>query len=306
MQEQPLVEERVVELGDATSVKASVGMGSGNLRIAGGGDRLMRGRFEYGALRWKPEVQYAVEDGRGSLRVKQPDERIGLDVDPAYLWDLAFADEVPLDLDISLGAGQSALDLGSTTLRTLHSAIGSGQFAADLTGGLSSLSDVVLNVASGRTSLVMSGAYPVLENVRVAVASGLLDLALDGQYEELHRLVVRSASGDVRLGLTGSYPALEQLRVDTASGTVDLNFGGALDHNLTAKITCVSGRVVVRYPPEAGVSARFTSVTGSVQAPEFRREGRRYLNGAFGESSTGLELVVSSVSGTLILQPSET
>ncbi|MGC9347448.1 MAG: toast rack family protein [Anaerolineae bacterium] len=303
MQKQTLVDERTVELGDATSVAALVQMGSGELKIAGGAASLLAGRFEYGAPGWKPEVDYSVEDGRGSLTVKPPAERPARDTDAAYHWDLAFGDEIPLDLALQLGSGKAALNLGGTALRTLDSAVGSGEFAADLAGGMDLLSDAALRVASGRTTMVLSGVYPALEKLRIESASGLVDLALGGRYEGLRRLTVRGASGDINLGMTGDYPALEGLAVDTASGTVDINFGDRLEQDLSARINCVSGRVIVRYPPEGGVSVRFTSVTGKVDAPGLRKEGNRYVNKAYGQAEFDLELSVSSVSGKLILQP---
>jgi hypothetical protein len=298
-----LVEERTVHLGNAETVKSLVQMGVGKLGIRGGAEALFSGRFEYLLPSWKPEVSYEVAAGRGMLRVKQPSDLEPLSGDPEYTWDLAYNDAAPLDLALQLGAGNATLTLGGTALTQLDATIGSGALMADLSGEMSDLLGIAMTVGSGRTGVVMEGTYASLDHLRVSTASGVSELALGGSFPQLKQLKVNSASGRTSLGLTGAYPELERLALDSASGVIDLNLGEALQQDLEAAIHCVSGVITVVYPPEAGVSVRFMSLTGKMEAPGFSRREGRYVNDVYGKAPTALRLNVSTVSGKLNLQP---
>ncbi|MGC9521752.1 MAG: toast rack family protein [Anaerolineae bacterium] len=295
--------EEVVEVQDAEVVDALIQMGTGQLDVSGGGTSLLVGHFEYTRPRWRPEVAYDVTGGVGHLKVCQPSLQQLLDGSPGYTWTLRFGDQVPLDLALKLGAGETHLALGGTRLRHLDAAIGSGGLMADLSGAMADLEAVSLQTGSGRTGVVFQGDYPVLATLEVSNASGVIDVALGGDYPALNRMRVNGASGDISVGLEGEYASLEKLSVNTASGSVYLNLGGRLGEASEVSINCVSGRATVVVPPEVGVAVRFSSVTGRVQAPGFRREGNRYTHEAYAEAATTVNLKVSTVSGKLILQP---
>lgn len=302
-----LTEQVTVQPEGVETVKGLVQMGVGKLKIGGGAEALLSGTFTYPQPSWKPEVVYQVAGGEGRLEIKQPQDRGpgtgGEGRDRPYVWDLAFNDTMPLALKLQLGAGHAGLTLGSTALTDLEAAIGSGALMADLSGGLADLSRVAVVVGSGRSGLVMGGDYPALHEVSVSTASGVAEVALGGHCPNLKTLKVNGASGRTSLGMTGSYPALEELVINSASGIIDLNVGDVLDQDLEAAIHCVSGVIKVIYPAQAGVTVRFTSLTGSLDAPGFTRAHGRYVSEGYDAASHHLLLNVSTVSGKLLLQP---
>ncbi len=296
--------EETVALQDAERVDALVQMSTGQLDISGGADSLLVGRFEYSRPPWRPEISYEVAGGVGHLKVRQPNLQELLKGSPGYVWSLEIGDHVPVDLALKLGAGDANLALGGTRIRHLDAAVGSGGLMADLSGTMPELEGVALKTGSGRTGLVLQGDYAALEALDLRNASGVIDLALGGHYPALARIKIDGASGDISLGLAGDYASLEQLSVNTASGTIQLNLGGGLPETSEVRVNCVSGQATVVVPSEVGTAIRFSSVTGKIQAPGFRREGDRYVNDAYTEAPTKVNLRVSTVSGRLIVQPS--
>jgi hypothetical protein len=303
MSDKLLEEEITVQLDGAEAVKGLVQMGVGKLLMHGGAEALLTGAFTYPLPTWKPDVAYHVEDGQGLLDVKQPEVREPFAGDPTYVWDLAFNDAVPLDVALRLGAGHADIRLGGTSLTSLEAAIGSGSLMADLSGDLPDLSQISMTVGSGRSGLVLGGTYAALHDLDVTTASGVAEVALGGHYPQMQTLKINGASGRTSLGMTGSYPELERLVLNSASGVIDLNLGEALEQDLDAAIRCVSGVITVDYPAEAGVSVRFTSLTGKLEAPGFSRRQGRYVNEIYDNASFRLHLNVSTVSGKLTLQP---
>ena len=99
-------------------------MGAGELRVHGGADQLMEGRFTYNRLRLRPEISYNAGGFRGHLVVQEPSHVGGST--RKYEWDLSFNNQKPLDFEVTCGAGESNLDLEDLTLRRVSIEMGVG------------------------------------------------------------------------------------------------------------------------------------------------------------------------------------
>jgi hypothetical protein len=128
-------ESESVDPKDAQSVRAQFKMGAGELNLTGGADQLMEGDFSYNVAEWKPKVSYDVSGDEGELLVRQGgSEGGGLSGEARNEWDIRLNDELPTDLVVQLGAGESDLDLDSLTLEGLKLQMGAGKTTVDLTG----------------------------------------------------------------------------------------------------------------------------------------------------------------------------
>src|SRR5271170_6215951 len=65
-------ETRSIELDKSEEVQVDLRMGAGELRVRGGADKLMEGRFTYNRLRLRPEISYDATGSRGHLAVEEP------------------------------------------------------------------------------------------------------------------------------------------------------------------------------------------------------------------------------------------
>jgi hypothetical protein len=128
-------ESKSVDPKDAQSVRAQLKMGAGELNLTGGADRLMEGDFSYNVAEWKPEVSYDMSGDEGELVVRQGgSEDSNLTDEARNEWDIRLNDEMPTDLVVQMGAGESDLDLDSLTLEGLKLQMGAGRTTVDLTG----------------------------------------------------------------------------------------------------------------------------------------------------------------------------
>jgi hypothetical protein len=129
-------ETRSVELGKAERVRATIEMKAGELKIQGGAAQLLDGRFLYQGDVAAPTIRYEDSSFRGNLTVRQGGATFTLspDGEDHQTWDLRLNSNVPLDLEASLGAGKSTLDLRDLYLRGLDVHMGAGQVDLNLAG----------------------------------------------------------------------------------------------------------------------------------------------------------------------------
>ena len=128
-------ESKSLDPKNAQSVRAQLKMGAGELNLTGGADQLMEGDFSYNVADWKPEVSYDVSGDEGELLVKQGGSKgSNLGDEARNEWDIRLNDQVPINIDVQLGAGESDLDLDSLTLEGLKLQMGAGKTTVDLTG----------------------------------------------------------------------------------------------------------------------------------------------------------------------------
>lgn len=214
-------ETKSVELGDAESVDVEIEMGAGKLVIAGGAEDLLEGEFIYNVIGWEPEIEYDVRGGRGHLKVLRPIGRGGrLSKRARYEWGLRLKDEVPIDLDIELGAGGSYLELGSLMLEGLNITTGAGEVQVDLSGR-PSVRSLKLETGAGDVTVDMRGDWrrdakatitggvgrlrlrlPVDVGVRVEAEKGIGKISAGGMVREGDAYVNRAyGASDVTLDI---------------------------------------------------------------------------------------------------------
>ncbi len=127
-------ESKSLPIGDAKMVDAKITMGVGELMLSGGAQNLLDANFIYNLPSWKPEVTYSIDNGKGSLRVSQPSIRGSRSEDIQNEWILHLNNDIPLKLEVMLGAGESTLSLGGTSLTELDARTGAGDVKLDLSG----------------------------------------------------------------------------------------------------------------------------------------------------------------------------
>ena len=158
-------ESQSVGLENAQSARAELKMGAGELNITGGADQLMEGEFSYNVAEWKPKVSYNLSGDEGELVVKQGGtEGVHLDADGRNEWDIRLNDEVPTDLVVKMGAGESDLDLDSLALTGLDLQMGAGKTTVDLTGDYTQDFDASIEGGVGEATVLLPSEVGVKAN----------------------------------------------------------------------------------------------------------------------------------------------
>jgi hypothetical protein len=185
-------ESKSVDLNNAETARAQLKMGAGELNVTGGADGLMDGDFSYNVSEWKPKVSYDVSGGEGELLVKQGGANSGsLDAKARNEWDISLNDEVPTDLVVQVGAGESELDLDSLTLKGLDLKMGAGKSTVDLTGDYAKSFDASIQGGVGEATVLV----PSEVGVRVKAEGSLGKINAEG-FQREGEAYVNDAYGD--------------------------------------------------------------------------------------------------------------
>lgn len=141
-----------IDLGKADHANVELNMGAGEMKLRGGAEKLLEGRFEYNVPEWKPIVQSSIGGPHATVTIKEP-EHVQTRGNRRYLWDLELNDKVLLDLALNCGAGQARLDLGDLDLRSVQVHMGAGQVDLDLRGKPSRDYDVSIQGGVGQATI---------------------------------------------------------------------------------------------------------------------------------------------------------
>jgi N-terminal domain of toast_rack, DUF2154 len=149
-------ESKSVDPKNAQSARAQLKMGAGELNLTGGADQLMEGEFSYNVSDWKPKVSYDVSGDEGELIVKQrSSEGADFSGDARNEWDISLNDELPTDLVVQMGAGESDLDLDSLALTGLDLQMGAGKTTVDLTSDYAQDFDASIEGGVGEATVLL-------------------------------------------------------------------------------------------------------------------------------------------------------
>ncbi len=198
-----------IQAGNARSVHAKLIMGAGELNLTGGADALMDADFSYNVAGWKPKVNYDVSGDTGELTVKQGSGGgIRLGGGARNEWDIRLNDEVPTDLSVQMGAGESDLDLDSLALTGLDLQMGAGKTTVDLTGDYAQDLDAGIKGGVGEATVLL----PSEIGVRAKAQGGLGKINAEG-LRRVGDSYVNDAYGESETNL----------RVDVQGGVGEIN-----------------------------------------------------------------------------------
>jgi N-terminal domain of toast_rack, DUF2154 len=124
-----------VDLQGANSVIATLEFGAGEVDLVGGAQHLMDGDFSYPEYQGSPHVNYYVSGSTGNLSVREQGvSGIHFGNDDDSHWNLKLANDVPIELNLKMGAGEGDVHAQGLELTRLDVQMGAGEFNLDLTG----------------------------------------------------------------------------------------------------------------------------------------------------------------------------
>jgi hypothetical protein len=204
----PVHDVQTIDQQGAESVRVHLQMPAGEMKLSGGAAKLMEADFNYDKAEGKPQASYQVSGGRGELDLTQPGKKFH--IGPTRNdWNLRFADNVPMELTIQMGAGRSDLKLGDLSLTRLEINMGAGEVIADLTGDWKK--DLEAEIHGGVGHAVVR--LPQEVGVRVHATGGIGSINANGLKRE----------GDEYVNdLYGKSPVTLRLDVSGGVGNIDL------------------------------------------------------------------------------------
>jgi len=203
------VKNETVELGAAESVDIEIDMGAGELNLEGGAAALMEGSFRYRFERRIPEVEYSTFAKKGKLLVRERRRR-GIQFGGGRTkWDIRLNNQVPMDIKVDLGAGESRLDLRDFQVKRLDIDMGVGALMLDLGGERGSDLDVKIDGGIGHATIYL----PAKIGVRAEIDGGLGSIHAPN-FKKSGDLYTNEAYGKSAVSI--------ELRIDGGIGSIDL------------------------------------------------------------------------------------
>lgn len=192
------------ERDKAELVKVYLKMGAGEMRVGSGTEKLARADFEFSIPEWKPEVSYAA----GNLRISQPEGSHKTIGNTKYDWDLRLSREVPIEMEVHLGAGEAKLDVGSLMLRKVVVEMGVGEVRLDLRGTPKVDYDVRIRGGVGEATVLLPRDVGVYAEAR----GGIGDISAPGlrhDGERYYNDAYRKSPVTVRLDVQGGVGSIK-------------------------------------------------------------------------------------------------
>ena len=156
--------------GGAKSVQVEIDVSACKLKLSSGSKQLFTGGFAYSKKRWKPEINYKVVEKKGFLSINQPEtNNINFNNDDRYVWNLKFGKNIPLDINLELGAGLSEILLAEIPIKTFNMVMGVGKTVLDLRGKWKQNAEIHLDGGIGLLKMYL----PENVGVKVNTTKGL-------------------------------------------------------------------------------------------------------------------------------------
>jgi hypothetical protein len=200
---------RTVEAAGAEAVEVNLKMGAGELRVSGGAQALMEAEFTYRTRRRPPEVDYRVAGSKGFLSVRHRRGGGFFLGSSRNEWDIRLNSQIPADLDVDLGAGETRLDLTEVDLRSLAVDMGVGELRLDLRGKHERDLEVSIDGGIGSGTIYL----PREVGVRVRVDGGIGSVDAD-EFNKSGHVYTNDAYG--------KSPVTIDITVDAGIGSIDL------------------------------------------------------------------------------------
>lgn len=147
---------KAVTLDGATALETELEIGVGELTVSAADETgtALVADFTYAPASWEPEVEYSVEGTAGRLAVRQPESvDVSLFSDMRNEWRVRLGSGVPTDLRLTLGVGESDVDLRGIDLVGLEMTTGVGDTSIDLSDARTT--DLRARIESGVGTLTL-------------------------------------------------------------------------------------------------------------------------------------------------------
>ena len=124
-------------------------MSAGELTVTSGAAKLLEGDYDFNVPVLKPAIAYSVDGTTGILKVTQGSTSGNYE----NRWRLNLTDTTPIDLVVTMTAGDAELVLGRLNLQSLSVRLGAGDLVVDLRGMPAKSYNVKVQAGAGDTTI---------------------------------------------------------------------------------------------------------------------------------------------------------
>lgn len=159
--------------------------------------------------------------------------------------------------------------------------------------------DIEVKAGAGEGELDFTGLQ--VEELKLEMGAGDFLVHFDDPNPtDMRDLTVNAGASELEIsGIGNAGP--QRVTVQGGVGDITLDFTGDWPHSANVHITAGVGALTLRLPNNVGVRVRTAGGLSSIDAPDFHRSGNNYVNDAFGEAETELDIRVTTGVGSVRL-----
>jgi hypothetical protein len=157
-----------VDRSTAETVRADVQMTAGKLHVQGGGTKLLTGSFRYSDSVGRPVTRSESTGSQQRIAIESPNSQTSLGRSENE-WNLQFGSDTPIDMNVSLKAGEADLDLSHVPLQKLEVRMAAGQLQLNLAGTYPKDLPVQVSGGAGETKIRLPRQMGVVVDATVGI-----------------------------------------------------------------------------------------------------------------------------------------
>lgn len=165
-----------IEKDNAKSLDVDIRFGVGNLLIEGGASGWVNGDIDTEVKKWYPSVTYKNKKDVGHFEIQQKKKKFWDFGKKGNNWNLQLTNEIPVDLDVQMGASESELNLGGIRLSHLSVDGGVSDTIIDLGGDWKESFDAEIDLGVGDAVIHL----PQGTGVKLSVSKGIGSIGTKG------------------------------------------------------------------------------------------------------------------------------
>lgn len=205
-------ETHKVELGRAERVKARIDFPAGEFELHGGAAKLLEGQYRFDSEAMRPVVEYQADGPVGELKITSP-KKVNVGATRAR-WETRLNDQVPIDLELHIGAGKVEAVAGTLNLRSLNVHFGAGELTLDLRGKPQNNYNVEVHGGVGVGHIYLPGGV----GVEAEVHGGIGDISVDGELRKegksYYNALWGKSANQVRIRVHGGVGTIKLIAAD--------------------------------------------------------------------------------------------
>ncbi len=161
--------------------------------------------------------------------------------------------------------------------------------------------DMTIQVGAAKGRLDMSN----LALTDLTIETGASDLVVSWDEKNpvpMDRLLLRAGAANLEVRGIG-YANPQEVRVEGGVGNIRLDFGGPWSGSSQVRITAGIGSLTLRFPQDVGVRIVVEGALGGVKVgPEWRISNGAYVNSAYGQSGTTIQVTLTTGLGSVTVE----
>jgi hypothetical protein len=187
-------ESRVLKLENTEKAKMNISIPAGYFKLQGGSSNLLEGKFKYRKNERRLIVSNEIDTKGEAAVIVDMKKAVDFDIhNEKAAANISLNNTVPIDLELSFGAGEGNFDFRNTNLQKGKFDLGAGDF--DINLSQTSLSKLEVNAGVGKGHFDLSGDWKQDLNAEFSCGVGELTIILPSTASV--KVEVNGALGDV-------------------------------------------------------------------------------------------------------------